>query len=211
MLGNNPQAEEDYNHLFKIVLVGDAGVGKTHLLNRYIKGTLPKNNVPTIGVEFATRTVELANGSRVKAQIWDTAGQERYRAITSAHYRRAVGALLVYDVTKEKTFESVTRWMEELKYHAEPDIVIMLVGNKIDLVEKSQGLRKVSREDAKKVADEHQMLFEESSAITSQNVNDVFERLLQEIYETRSEAKVREGGEKLRSGNSGQSGGGKCC
>ena len=86
---------------------------------------------------------------------------------------------MVYDVTKEKTFESVTRWMEELKYHAEPDIVIMLVGNKIDLVEKSQGLRKVSREDAKKVADEHQMLFEESSAITSQNVNDVFERLLQ--------------------------------
>lgn len=107
------------------------------------------------------------------------AGQERYRAITSAHYRGAVGALLVYDVTKEKTFESVMRWMEELKYHAEPDIVIMLVGNKTDLVDKNPSLRRVPREDAKKFADENGLLFEEASAITSQNVTDVFERLLQ--------------------------------
>jgi Rab family protein len=179
-------ADDDYNHLYKIVLVGDAGVGKTHLLNRYIKGTLPKNNVPTIGVEFATKTVTLGTGGKVKAQIWDTAGQERYRAITSAHYRRAVGALLVYDVTKDKTFESVTKWMEELKYHAEPDIVIMLVGNKVDLCDKNPGMRKVRKEEAQRFADEHKLLFEEASAVTSQNVNDVFEKLLQEIFETRN-------------------------
>ena len=88
--------DDDYDHLYKVVLVGDATVGKTHLLSRYIKGTLPKAPTATIGVEFATRTVPLAVGGTVKAQIWDTAGQERYRAITSAHYRRAVGALLVY-------------------------------------------------------------------------------------------------------------------
>ena len=111
-----------------VVLVGDATVGKTHLLSRYVKGTLPKAPTATIGVEFATRTIPLAVGGTVKAQIWDTAGQERYRAITSSHYRRAVGALLVYDVTKQSTFQNCAKWMEELRQSAEPDIVIMLEG-----------------------------------------------------------------------------------
>ena len=101
--------EDDYDYLYKIVLVGEAAVGKTHLLSRYIKGTLPKNPTSTIGVEFATRTVPLESGGTVKAQIWDTAGQERYRAITSAHYRRAVGDLLVYDITNEKSFLAAKR------------------------------------------------------------------------------------------------------
>merc|ERR1719461_1577743 len=126
---------EDYDHLYKIVLVGDATVGKTHLLSKYTRGTLPRVPTATIGVEFATQIVPLAVGGTVKAQIWDTAGQERYRAITSSHYRRAVGALLVYDATKQSTFQNCLKWMEELRQNAEPDIVIMLVGNKVDLVE----------------------------------------------------------------------------
>ena len=89
---------------FLVILVGDASVGKTCLLNQYLKGALPRNPAPTIGVEFATKNVVLKNGGTVKAQIWDTAGQERYRAICLAHYRRALGALLVYDVTKQSTF-----------------------------------------------------------------------------------------------------------
>jgi small GTP-binding protein len=182
----------DEVQLCKIILVGDANVGKTHILNRYIKGTLPKHNVPTIGVEFATRVVELQNGVKVKAQIWDTAGQERYRAITSAHYRKALGALVVYDVTKEKTFDSVQRWVEELKYHAEPDIVIVLVGNKVDLVEKNPSLRKVSRESAQRLAEDHNMTFEETSAITSENVNDVFERLLKDVLRTKHHNRGRD-------------------
>jgi small GTP-binding protein len=182
----------DVTHLVKIILVGDASVGKTHLLNRYIKGTLPKHNVPTIGVEFATRTVTLPSGANVKAQIWDTAGQERYRAITSAHYRKALGALVVYDVTKEKTFDSVTRWVEELKYHAEPDIVIVLVGNKVDLVQKNPNLRRVSEEAGRKLAAEYQMLFAETSAITSEKVNDVFENLLQEILQIKSQERTKD-------------------
>ena len=114
-------SEADF--VYKIVLVGDATVGKTHLLSRYIKGSLPKAPTATIGVEFATRTVPLAVGGTVKAQIWDTAGQERYRAITSAHYRRAVGALLVYDVTKASTFTNCQKWLEDLRQNAEPDVV----------------------------------------------------------------------------------------
>jgi Rab family protein len=182
---------DDYDHLYKVVLVGDATVGKTHLLSRYIKGSLPKAPTATIGVEFATRTVPLAVGGTVKAQIWDTAGQERYRAITSAHYRRAVGALLVYDVTKQATFQNCMKWMEELRQNAEPDIVIMLVGNKVDLVEKDTGSRQVYYDAAAEFARQHGLFFSEASAVTSYNVKHIFEHLLQEIYNSSSKGKGR--------------------
>mmetsp|Transcript_26126 Transcript_26126/g.46468 ORF Transcript_26126/g.46468 Transcript_26126/m.46468 type:complete len:218 (+) Transcript_26126:1519-2172(+) len=184
--------DEEYDYLYKVVLVGDAGVGKTHLLSRYVKGTLPKHPQATIGVEFATRIVPLRSGGTVKAQIWDTAGQERYRAITSAHYRRAVGALLVYDVTNERTFQSAKRWIEELRQHAEPDIVIILVGNKVDLTDRNEAARQVPIEIAKRFAEQNNLFFEETSAITTVGVKDAFERLLQEIYN-----------EKQRRGNGG--------
>jgi len=178
--------EEDYDHLYKVVLVGDATVGKTHLLSRYIKGTLPKAPTATIGVEFATRTVPLAVGGTVKAQLWDTAGQERYRAITCAHYRRAVGALLIYDVTKQATFQNCSKWMDELRQNAEPDIVIMLVGNKVDLVEKDPSSRQVFYDSASEWARQHDLLFAEASSVTSYNVKHIFENLLQEIYNKQS-------------------------
>jgi len=184
--------EEDYDHLYKVVLVGDATVGKTHLLSRYIKGNLPKAPTATIGVEFATRTVPLAVGGTVKAQIWDTAGQERYRAITSAHYRRAVGALLVYDVTKQSTFQNCMKWMEELRQNAEPDIVIMMVGNKVDLVEKDPSARQVYFDAAAEFARQHGLFFSEASAVTSYNVKHIFEHLLQEIYNQSSKSNGRE-------------------
>ena len=141
-------------------------------------------------MEFATRTVPLETGGTVKAQIWDTAGQERYRAITSAHYRRAVGALLVYDVTNEKSFQAVQRWMEELKDNAEPDIVIMLVGNKIDLCDRYTDARRITRETGEKFAKEHGLLFEETSAITVVKVKEVFEGLLQVIYNVKAQSGV---------------------
>ena len=177
---------DDYDFLYKLVLVGDMNVGKTFLLSRYVKGQVPKNTGPTIGVEFATKTVPLEAGGTVKAQIWDTAGQERYRAITTAHYRRAVGALLVYDITQEKTFQSVKRWVEELRDHAEPDIVIMLVGNKSDLVEKSPELREVMIETAQQMATKNSMMFIETSAVNGIKVKEAFESLLNEINRRRS-------------------------
>ena len=181
--------EEDYDYLYKIVLVGDAGVGKTNLLARYIKGTLPKTSAPTIGVEFATRTVPLASGGTIKAQIWDTAGQERYRAITSAHYRRAIGALLVYDVTKEQSFQNVKRWMEELRDNAEPDIAIMLVGNKVDLCDRNASIRRVPTQQGEQFAQTHGLLFQETSAVTTVHVKEAFEVLLQHIFNEKSKDK----------------------
>uniref|UniRef100_A0A7S1FIQ3 Uncharacterized protein n=1 Tax=Noctiluca scintillans TaxID=2966 RepID=A0A7S1FIQ3_NOCSC len=185
-------AENDYDHLYKVVLVGDATVGKTHLLSQYIKGSLPKAPTATIGVEFATRLVPLQVGGTVKAQIWDTAGQERYRAITSAHYRRAVGALLVYDVTKQSTFLNCGRWMEELRQNAEPDIVIMLVGNKVDIVERDPSKREVHYDVAAEFAKKNCLFFTEASAVTSYNVKSSFEQLLQEIYNATSEGRGQE-------------------
>ncbi|CAE8684972.1 unnamed protein product [Polarella glacialis] len=187
--------EDDYDHLYKVVLVGDATVGKTHLLSRYIKDSLPKAPTATIGVEFATRTVPLAVGGTVKAQIWDTAGQERYRAITSAHYRRAVGALLVYDITKQASFQNCLKWMEELRQSAEPDIVIMLVGNKVDLVEKDPSTRQVYYDAAAEFARQHGLIFSEASAVTAHNVKHVFEHLLQEIYNQTSKGRGRQSNE----------------
>ena len=130
-----------------VVLIGDSGVGKSNLLSRFTRNEFNLDSKSTIGVEFATRSISV-DGKTIKAQIWDTAGQERYRAITSAYYRGAVGALLVYDISKHQTYENVTRWLKELRDHADANIVIMLVGNKSDL----RHLRAVPTEDAKEFA-----------------------------------------------------------
>lgn len=131
----------------------------------------------TIGVEFATRSIPI-DGKIIKAQIWDTAGQERYRAITSAYYRGAVGALLVYDIAKKLTYENVEKWLRELRDHADPNIVIMLVGNKCDL----RHLRAVQTEEARAFAEKHGLAFIETSARDNTNVEDAFTTLLTEIY-----------------------------
>ncbi|CRG95115.1 ras-related protein Rab-11B, putative [Plasmodium gallinaceum] len=178
-------SNEEYDHLYKIILVGDATVGKTHLLSRYIRGSLPSVSKATIGVEFATRTIPLAVGGTVKAQIWDTAGQERYRSITSAHYRRSAGAILVYDITKKKTFLSISKWLEEIRQNADKDIVIMLVGNKVDLTEQDESKRKVTYEQGANFAKENNLFFAETSAVSKLNVKHIFESLLQEIYNNR--------------------------
>ena len=123
-----PKAE----YMFKTVIIGDSGVGKSNLLSRFTKDEFIKDSKSTIGVEFATRQIE-HDGKRIEAQVWDTAGQERYRAITAAYYRGAIGALLVYDITKRESFENCERWLRELRAHADPSIVAMLVGNKCDL------------------------------------------------------------------------------
>lgn len=137
-----------------VVLIGDSGVGKSNLLSRFTRNEFNLDSKSTIGVEFATRSIQV-DAKTIKAQIWDTAGQERYRAITSAYYRGAVGALLVYDISKHQTYENVTRWLKELRDHADSNIVIMLVGNKSDL----RHLRAVPTEEAKQFAStEHRLL-----------------------------------------------------
>merc|ERR1711907_532162 len=152
--------DDEYDFLFKVVLIGDSGVGKSNLLSRFTRNEFNRESKSTIGVEFATRSVP-CEGKTIKAQIWDTAGQERYRAITSAYYRGAVGALLVYDITKQSTFESVkTMWLDELKQNADANIIIMLVGNKKDLGH----IRDVTTEEARNFAEKNQLSFIETSA-----------------------------------------------
>ncbi|CAN4110747.1 unnamed protein product [Withania somnifera] len=159
------RAEEEYDYLFKVVLIGDSGVGKSNLLSRFTRNEFLLESKSTIGVEFATRTLQV-EGRTIKAQIWDTAGQERYRAITSAYYRGALGALLVYDVTKPTTFENVSRWLKELRDHADSNIVIMLIGNKTDL----RHLRAVATEDAQSFAEKEGLSFIETSALEATNI-----------------------------------------
>ncbi|CAK9165392.1 unnamed protein product [Ilex paraguariensis] len=249
--------DEEYDYLFKVVLIGDSGVGKSNLLSRFTRNEFCLESKSTIGVEFATRTLQgnltcfpdspvmnsawnpnppsasnsppgptflmqatttfneldhpflavvaraelvynpgskaqpcigqlaeiahsqfLVEGRTVKAQIWDTAGQERYRAITSAYYRGALGALLVYDVTKPTTFENVSRWLKELRDHADANIVIMLIGNKTDL----KHLRAVATEDAQGFAEKEGLSFIETSALEATNVEKAFQTILAEIY-----------------------------
>lgn len=178
MADNQDDYSYDYEYLYKIVLIGDLGVGKSNLLSRFTRDEFNLESKSTIGVEFATRTLEI-DGKRVKAQIWDTAGQERYRAITSAYYRGAVGALVVYDISKTESYESVSRWLKELKEHADANIVIELVGNKSDL----DHLRAVPTDEAKSFAKENSLLFTEASALSSDNVEFSFHVLLKNIYE----------------------------
>ncbi|MBA0608454.1 hypothetical protein Gohar_018344, partial [Gossypium harknessii] len=171
----DPSQKVDY--VFKVVLIGDSGVGKSQILARFARNDFSLDSKSTIGVEFQTRTLLIEHKS-VKAQIWDTAGQERYRAVTSAYYRGAAGAMLVYDVTKRQTFNHIARWLEELRGHADKNIVIMLVGNKSDLEKQ----REVSTEDATEFAQKEGLFFLETSALAAKNVETAFLTVLTEIF-----------------------------
>ncbi|EPS68749.1 hypothetical protein M569_06019 [Genlisea aurea] len=172
------KVDHQYDYLFKIVLIGDSGVGKSSILSRFTRNEFCLESKSTIGVEFATRTLQI-EGKTVKAQIWDTAGQERYRAITSAYYRGAVGALIVYDVTKRQTFDNAARWLRELRDHADSNIVIMLAGNKSDLGH----LRSVSERDGGVFAEKEGLSFLETSALEAVNVDKAFQVILFDIYQ----------------------------
>eukprot|EP00245_Coleochaete_scutata_P007211 TRINITY_DN22344_c0_g1_i1.p1 TRINITY_DN22344_c0_g1~~TRINITY_DN22344_c0_g1_i1.p1 ORF type:complete len:220 (-),score=53.50 TRINITY_DN22344_c0_g1_i1:655-1314(-) len=173
--------DDDYDYLFKVVLIGDSGVGKSNLLSRFTRNEFSLESKSTIGVEFATRSIQV-DGKVIKAQIWDTAGQERYRAITSAYYRGAVGALLVYDITRHVSFENVERWLKELRDHTDSNIVVMLVGNKSDL----KHLRAVSTDDASAFSEKETLAFMETSALESTNVEKAFHSILTQIYRVAS-------------------------
>ena len=169
----------EYDYLFKIVLVGNAGVGKTNLLARFIKREFDLESKSTIGVEFATQCVKI-DGKVIKAQIWDTAGQEKWNSITSAYYRGALGAMIVYDITKVSSYEKCEWWLNQLRnYNLDPNMVIILVGNKFDL----HNIRSVPTDEAKAFADKHKMVFIETSALDATNVKTAFNYLLTEIYD----------------------------
>jgi len=188
-------SQEEYDYLYKVVLIGDSGVGKSNLLSRFTRDEFNLETKSTIGVEFATRSIQ-TEGKTIKAQIWDTAGQERYRAITSAYYRGAVGALLVYDIAKFSTFKNVERWLNELRENADRNIVIMLCGNKSDL----RHLREVPTEEAKSFAEAQKLSFIETSALDATNVELAYQNILTEIYHIMSRPALSDGGEEEEEG-----------
>ena len=177
--------EMKYDHLYKIIIIGDASVGKTALLSKYLKGVFPASPLPTVATEFATKIIQIKEGGYIKAQIWDTAGQEKYKSITYHHYKKSVGGLIMYDITKRASFDNVKNWYKDIITLGEKGCIIALVGNKLDLVERNERKREVSTIEAQTYADDNHMLFFETSAYNGNNINDIFEELLQTIYTER--------------------------
>merc|ERR1711871_743890 len=172
-------AVDMYDYIFKYIIVGDMGVGKSCLLHQFTEQKFLPDSSHTIGVEFGMRMIETM-GKTVKLQIWDTAGQERFRAVTRNYYRGAAGALLVYDVTRRSTYQNLSTWLSDARRHlTNPNTVIMLVGNKTDLAKQ----RQVTFEEASKFAEENGLIFIETSAKTGENVEETFLRTARKIYE----------------------------
>ncbi|CAH2067106.1 unnamed protein product [Thlaspi arvense] len=174
--------DEECDYLFKAVLIGDSAVGKSNLLSRFSKDEFRFDSKPTIGVEFAYRNVHVGD-KIIKAQIWDTAGQERFRAITSSYYRGALGALLIYDITRRTTFENIKKWLFELRDFANPDTVVVLVGNKSDLRQS----REVEEDEGKALAESEGLCFLETSAFENVNVEEAFLVMIGRIHEVVSQ------------------------
>jgi len=169
---------DKYDKLFKIVLVGDSGVGKSNILSRYINDEFYHESKSTIGVEFCTRTLFI-DDFVIKIQIWDTAGQERFRAITKAYYRGSHGIIVVYDITSRKSFDNIIKWMFEFEENVDKTSVVLLVGNKCDLVKN----REVSYEEGQEFANKNNFLFIETSALNGNNVENAFVSLIKNIIE----------------------------
>ncbi|XP_046386933.1 ras-related protein Rab-35 [Ischnura elegans] len=176
----------EYDHLFKLLIIGDSGVGKSSLLVRFADNTFSGNYITTIGVDFKIRTVEI-EGERVKLQIWDTAGQERFRTITSTYYRGTHGVIVVYDVTNGDSFANVKRWLHEIEQNC--DVVNrILVGNKNDAPDK----KVVLTEDAQRFADQMGIQLFETSAKDNLNVEEMFMAVTRQVLRTKKERKERQ-------------------
>ena len=171
-----------YDMIFKIVLIGDTSVGKTNILSKYLSNEFDPDSKATVGVEFGTKDFKIGNNI-VKVQIWDTAGQERYRSITNAYYKGAKGSLLVYDITNPKTFESLDKWISDLKTNAEEKISIVLIGNKTDLEDQ----RKITTEQGKEKAEFYKLAFIETSALNGDNIEKAFNELITDVYKNHHE------------------------
>ncbi|ORX71368.1 ras-related protein rab-2-A [Linderina pennispora] len=167
-----------YAYLFKYIIIGDTGVGKSCLLLQFTDHRFQPAHDLTIGVEFGARLVTVDN-KQIKLQIWDTAGQESFRSITRSYYRGAAGALLVYDITRRDTFDHLATWLEDARRHSNANTTIMLIGNKCDLEAK----RAVAREEGEAFARENGLYFIETSAKTAINVEEAFAQTAEDIYE----------------------------
>ena len=176
--------EQDYDFLYKILLIGDSSVGKTSVLLRYVDDFYNPEFQTTIGVDFEISTLEL-DGKVVKLQLWDTAGQDRFRNIVASYYRGAQGIVLMYDITNSTSFNNIKKWFEESQNYLQSSTPKLLVGNKSDL----DSQRAVAQEDALQLAESLNMDFIETSAKTSSGVKEAFVKLTRGIYQTTASLK----------------------
>eukprot|EP01059_Diplonema_ambulator_P000039 TRINITY_DN1002_c1_g1_i1.p1 TRINITY_DN1002_c1_g1~~TRINITY_DN1002_c1_g1_i1.p1 ORF type:complete len:204 (+),score=59.55 TRINITY_DN1002_c1_g1_i1:53-664(+) len=200
----------EYDYLFKLLLIGDSGVGKSCLLLRFADDTYTESYISTIGVDFKIRTIDL-DGKTIKLQIWDTAGQERFRTITASYYRGAHGIIIVYDVTDLETFTNVKTWLKEIEKYATDNVSKLLVGNKSDMVVK----KAVDHTTAKDYAESLGIPFIETSAKNAINVEQAFRTMATEIkkriHSSQPDQGKKSGVDISRSENIGQKKKGGCC
>ncbi|XP_061686078.1 RAB3D, member RAS oncogene family, a [Syngnathoides biaculeatus] len=176
-------ADQNFDYMFKLLIIGNSSVGKTSFLFRYTDDTFTSAFVSTVGIDFKVKTI-YRNDKRIKLQIWDTAGQERYRTITTAYYRGAMGFLLIYDITSQESFAAVQDWGTQIKTYSWDNAQVVLVGNKLDLEED----RQVTTEDGQRLATELGFRFFEASAKECVNVEQVFDELVDVICDKLNES-----------------------
>ncbi|CAH8861563.1 unnamed protein product [Trichobilharzia szidati] len=175
-------ADQNFDYMFKLLIIGNSSVGKTSFLFRYADDSFTSAFVSTVGIDFKVKTI-FRQDKRVKLQIWDTAGQERYRTITTAYYRGAMGFILMYDITNEESFNAVQDWVTQIKTYSWDNAQVVLVGNKCDLVDD----RAVSVDRGRHLAHQLGLEFFEASAKENINVRNVFERLVDIICDKMSD------------------------
>ena len=182
---NSNASDQDYEFIFKVLLLGNSNVGKSSLFLRFVDDIWNDTFVPTIGVDFKIKTFEI-DSKKIKMQIWDTAGQERFKNIISSYYRGAHGILLLYDVTDKDSFKNLSNWLIEIEKNASKNVLKVLIGNKSDLEDK----RVISYNQGKEFADTYGLKFIETSAKKNLNVNEAFETLGRELMNASSDKKI---------------------
>ena len=189
--------EEGYDFIFKVLLLGNSDVGKSSLLLRYVDSVWNDAFVPTIGVDFKVKTLNI-NNKNVKMQIWDTAGQERFRTVVSTYFKGAHGILLLYDVTNKDSFKNLESWLIEIEKNSNQKVLKILIGNKCDLTEE----REITAEEGKAFALRNGMEFMETSAKMNTNVTEAFETLGKLMIEFNSKANIQKNidGKNLKAG-----------
>ena len=181
-------AEEEYDFIFKVLLLGNSDVGKSSMLLRFVDSVWNDAFTPTIGVDFKVKTLEI-NNKRVKMQIWDTAGQERFRTVVSTYFRGAHGILLLYDVTNKDSFKNLENWLIEIEKNSNQKVLKILIGNKCDLTED----REITTEEGQTFANRNGMEFMETSAKMNTNVSEAFTTLGKLMIEFNSKTNTNQG------------------
>ena len=181
-----------YDHLIKLLMIGDSGVGKTCFLLRFADDNFTSSHLTTIGIDFKLKNMQI-DGTNIKLQIWDTAGQERFRTITQTYYKGAMGIILAYDCTDEGSFNNIKTWMQQIKIHASESVAKVLVGNKCDRPDK-----KISAEQGEALAKELGIRFFETSAKNKVNIDETFHYIAKEIKDNRLSQPSTSGGVAIR-------------